>query len=64
MGNKFYGGQGYGVDAVRALCRFLFHRFRLRRIKRSYLNFVAHFCWPQPDRPPSHRRRGDALADF
>ncbi len=33
IGDKSYWGQGYGTDAVRALCRFLFDRFRLRRIQ-------------------------------
>lgn len=33
IGNKSYWGQGYGTDAVRTLCGFLFDRFRLRRIQ-------------------------------
>ena len=33
IGDKSYWGQGYGTDAVRTLCRFLFDRFRVRRIQ-------------------------------
>lgn len=33
IGEKAYWGQGYGTDAIRSLCRFLFDRFRLRRIQ-------------------------------
>lgn len=33
IGDKSYWGKGYGTDAVRTLCRFLFDRFRLRRIQ-------------------------------
>lgn len=33
IGDKSYWGQGYGTDAVLTLCRFLFERFRLRRIQ-------------------------------
>lgn len=31
IGDKSYWGHGYGTDAVRTLCCFLFDRFRLRR---------------------------------
>lgn len=33
IGNKSYWGKGYGTDAVRTMCRFLFQRFGLRRIQ-------------------------------
>lgn len=33
IGDKSHWGQGYGTDAIRTLCRFLFDRFRLRRIQ-------------------------------
>lgn len=33
IGDKSHWGQGYGTDAVRTLCHFLFQRFRLRRIQ-------------------------------
>lgn len=33
IGNKNFWGKGYGTDAVRTLCQFLFDRFRLRRIQ-------------------------------
>ncbi|QSO45659.1 GNAT family N-acetyltransferase [Alicyclobacillus mengziensis] len=33
IGNKDFWGKGYGTDAVRTMCQFLFDRFRLRRLQ-------------------------------
>ncbi|QQE77070.1 GNAT family N-acetyltransferase [Alicyclobacillus sp. SO9] len=33
IGDKAYWGKGYGTEAVRAMCSFLFQRFQLRRIQ-------------------------------
>lgn len=33
IGEKDFWGRGYGTDAVRTMCQFLFRRFRLRRIQ-------------------------------
>jgi len=33
IGDKNFWGRGYGTDAVRTMCHFLFQRFQLRRIQ-------------------------------
>ena len=41
VGDRAYWGQGYGTDAMRALCRFAFEEMDLRRIHLGVMEFNA-----------------------